>query len=113
MQAPAFALRAAAADDALTIAALATQVFLDTYATDGVFHELAIEAQGKGIGKALIDAAERLAAAQALRALWLTAWERNERALAFYARLGYADLGGGTYTFRDQTYGTRVLAKLW
>ena len=39
-----FDLRAACADDAATIAALATQVFLDTYATHGVRPDLAREA---------------------------------------------------------------------
>lgn len=68
-------------------------------------------AQGSGVGKALLDAAERLAVRESSKALWLIAWERNDRALAFYARLGYADVGAGTYTFHDQTYGTRVLAR--
>lgn len=170
----AFALRPAVADDAITIAALSTQVFLDTYAAQGVFPHLAAEAfteysveaftgrlndrarkfvlaeiggglvgfaevlitpekapagdvsgaelvrlyvqpqtQGSGLGKALIGAAERLASTNLLKAMWLTAWEKNRRALAFYARLGYADVGPGTYTFRGRTYGTRVLVKRW
>ena len=167
-----FALRPGTADDAVIVAALATQVFLDTYATEGVFHHLAMEAfseysvgaftarlreparqfvvaeiagglvgfaevetspqaapaggvsgaelvrlyvqpqaQGTGVGKALIAAAERLAAERSLQAIWLTAWEHNHRALAFYARLGYADVGPGTYTCMGKTYGTRVLVK--
>jgi ribosomal protein S18 acetylase RimI-like enzyme len=174
MQKPAFDLRPASTHDALTISALATQVFLDTYACDGVPRHLALEAmteysveaftarlketerkfvlaetggaligfaevlvlpqgsptggisgaqlvrlyvqpqaQGSGAGKALIGAAESLVAAQSLKALWLTAWEHNSRALAFYARRGYADVGPSTYTAMGATYGTRVLAKTW
>ena len=173
MRKPAFTLRPANADDALVIAALATQVFLDTYATEGVFRHLAMEAfseysvdaftarlrdparkfvvaemagglvgfaevettrqvapagdvsgaelvrlyvqprvQGSGVGKALIETAERLVAGQ-FDGIWLTAWEGNHRALAFYTRLGYADIGPGTYTCMGKTYGTRVLAKTW
>lgn len=167
-----FALRAASAADAQTLSALSIQVFLDTYATEGVRPDLAQEAfteysveafarrladparrfvlaeigsglvgfaetviaegpapvggisgarlerlyvqpaaQGSGIGKALIERAERLAAEGPSRVLWLIAWDRNERALGFYAGLGYRDLGAGTYTFQDMTYGTRVLAR--
>ena len=165
-------VRPGTADDALNIAALATQVFLDTYATEGVFRHLALEAfteysveafnarlkeperrfvvaevaggligfaevlalpqsapvgsvsgaqlvrlyvqpqaQGSGVGRALIEAAETLTTSQSLEALWLTAWEHNDRALAFYARVGYEDLGPSTYTCVGETYGTRVLAK--
>jgi ribosomal protein S18 acetylase RimI-like enzyme len=165
------ALRPASPRDAETIAALSIQVFLDTYATEGVRPDLAEEAfveysveafaarlrephrrfilaetgtglvgysevlaneaaapaggvmgsqlvrlyvqpsmQGSGVGKALIASAERIASERS-KALWLIAWERNDRALAFYARRGYEDVGADTYTFRDQTYGTRVLAK--
>lgn len=166
-----FELRAASVDDAEGIAALATQVFLDTYATEGIrpdlareaFSEYSVEAftsrlrepgrdfivaelgigvigfaevqtlpartpvgelsgaqlvrlyvqpaaQGSGAGKALLHSAERLAAGHS-KLLWLTAWEKNERALAFYAYLGYRDIGADTYTFEGRTYGTRVLAK--
>lgn len=167
-----FQLRPGRASDAQTIAALATQVFLDTYATEGVRPDLAREAfteysveafsarlgeatrsfvvaesagglvgfaevlaspldapaggvrgaqlvrlyvqprvQGSGLGRALIDAAERLAANRSLEALWLIAWEGNARAIAFYKRLEYTDVGADTYTFEGRTYGTRVLVK--
>ena len=164
-------LRAGHAGDARTIAALSIQVFLDTYATEGVRPDLADEAfleysveafaarlaeptrrfivaeigtgllgfaeiviakapapvghvigaqlvrlyvqpaaQRSGLGKALIAAAEQLAAERS-KALWLIAWEGNARALAFYERQGYADIGADTYTFQDKVYGTRVFAK--
>jgi len=166
-----FELRAATVEDAETIAALSVQVFLDTYATEGVRPDLAQEAmseysvaaftdrlrepgrtfvvaevgtgligfaeiqtlearapvgdvsgaqlvrlyiqpavQGHGVGRALIQHAETIASTHS-KALWLTAWEKNDRALAFYTHLGYADVGADTYTFRGHTYGTRVLAK--
>jgi diamine N-acetyltransferase len=161
----------ASPSDAVTIAALATQVFLDTYATSGVrpdlareaFHEYSEQAfserlndpkrnflcamqsgalvgfaellipavspvpgitgaqlvrlyvqpraQRGGIGKVLVQDSERTAAAFGAQAIWLTAWEGNANALAFYPKMGYADVGATTYSFEDRTYGNRVFAK--
>lgn len=156
----------------MTIAALSVQVFLDTYATEGVRPDLAREvfgvygieafdarlrdpqhrfvlaergtglvgfaevsladeptpaggpsgaelvrlyvqpaAQRSGLGRRLIRAAEALAAEAGLPTLWLTAWDGNHRALAFYAREGYTDLGATTYTIEGNTFGNRVLAR--
>ena len=165
-------LRLAGLDDAEAIAALSIQVFLDTYATEGVRPDLAAEAfteyapaafgprlaeperrfivaergpglvafaelitlardapagsvcgaelvrlyvqpghQRSGLGRLLLTRAESVAAAAGRHHLWLTAWEDNRRALAFYAALGYADLGATTYTFQGRRYGNRVLAR--
>lgn len=165
-------LRPATPDDATTISALAIQVFLDTYAADGVRPDLAREAlreyaaeafdarlrepqrrfvlaergdgllgfaevalaaqpapaggisgaelirlyvqpaaQGMGLGRRLIRAAEALASQAGRGALWLTAWDGNQRALAFYAREGYADVGATSYSFEGHSYGNRVLAR--
>src|SRR5262249_38746816 len=68
-------------------------------------------AQRSRIGTSLLTAAERTAVTASLSALWLTAWEGNHRALAFYAHMGYADIGATTYTFQGRTYANRVLAK--
>jgi GNAT superfamily N-acetyltransferase len=167
-----FDIRPGSACDAVAVAALATQVFLDAYATDGVRPDLAREAfreyseqafcqrfaeldrkfalayraqgvigfaellcspsaspvaglsgaelvrlyvqpraQRGGVGRALLREAERLALQASSPALWLTAWDGNSSALAFYARMGYADLGTTTYSFEGNTYGNRVLAK--
>jgi diamine N-acetyltransferase len=165
-------LRSATPDDAVTIAALAVQVFLDTYATDGVRPDLAREAfaqysteafavrlrepsrrfilaeqatgligfaevqvsalcapvgavvgaelvrlyvqpsaQRLGVGRRLLQEAERAAGVAALGSLWLTVWEGNHRAGSFYASLGYQEVGATTYSFQGNTYGNRVLVK--
>jgi ribosomal protein S18 acetylase RimI-like enzyme len=164
-------IRAASPGDTVTIAALATQVFLDTYATSGVRPDLAREAfreyserafaarlddpqrtflvavhgealvgfaelltpaaspvagitgaelvrlyvqhrsQRSGLGRRLLRESERTAAALSASSLWLTAWDGNANALAFYARMGYADVGATTYSFESNTYGNRVFAK--
>lgn len=174
MHAHSFSLRPAQSDDALTLAALAIQVFLDTYATEGIRPDLAQEAlsfyspeqfasrmqmphrhfvvaeraqgllgfaelssqidpapaggvqgaelirlyvqpqaQGQGLGRQLIREAEQLMQAQGCPALWLTAWEGNHRALAFYARMGYQDVGQTHYILQGQSYGNRVLASVF
>ena len=164
-------LRPGAPHDALPIAALAVQVFLDTYATDGVRPDLAREAfreyspdafdarlahphrrfvlaekgaglagfaevvtlpvaapagavtgaelvrlyvqpafQRAGLGVRLLRAAEAVARDAGMTALWLTAWEGNERARAFYSRHGYADVGETFHVIDGQRYGNRVFA---
>jgi diamine N-acetyltransferase len=171
-----FSLRMASPQDAVTISALSIQVFLDTYATEGVRPDLAREAhaeysidafarrlaepqrrfvlaevlseagdglvgfaevllssapspagalagaelvrlyvqpkaQRTNIGRSLLTRAEQLAQAVSIKCLWLTAWEGNHNARAFYARVGYVDVGATTYAFQGQTYSNRVLAK--
>ncbi|WAC73992.1 GNAT family N-acetyltransferase [Roseateles sp. SL47] len=166
-------LRQAAAHDADTLSALGIQVFLDTYATDGIRPDLAREAlqefssaewldrlsqpqrrvvlaevgrgligfaevqlaptpapgtdtlgaelvrlyvqpafQRSGVGTQLIAAAEQMAQSARLPSLWLTAWEGNHRALAFYARRGYADRGDTFYEIEGQRYVNRVLQRM-
>ncbi|MCE2913881.1 MAG: GNAT family N-acetyltransferase [Pseudomonadota bacterium] len=166
------ALRLAAATDAERIAALAIQVFLDTYATEGVRPDLATEAlghygtdafrsrliearrrfvlgergpglvgfaevilqasvapgstvfgaelvrlyvqpkaQARGIGRALLQRSEGLAEEAGLPAVWLTAWEHNSGALAFYAKQGYETIGATRYEFQGRRYTNHVLAR--
>jgi ribosomal protein S18 acetylase RimI-like enzyme len=165
-------LRPGTQSDAVTVAALSVQVFLDTYATRGVRPDLAREAfreyseqaflahisapshrfvlaeeqmalvgfvevdcgshdgpvpgvrgvelarlyvqpqaQRSGVGTALLREAEKIAFFAEASALWLTVWEGNDRALAFYSRSGYADVGRSVYTFEGREYGNRVVAK--
>jgi diamine N-acetyltransferase len=165
-------LRLAEPGDAVAIAALSVQVFLDTYAAEGVRPDLAREAffqysenafrgrlaeptrkfvlaesgpglvgfgevlcdvrespvpglrgselvrlyvqpqaQGRQVGSVLLKEVESIALAAGASHLWLSAWEHNARALAFYARKGYAEAGSTTYTFEDRDYGNKLLAK--
>ena len=164
---PSLLIRPATPADALCIAVLGMQVFLDTYATKGVWPSLAREAAGdfsaatieqqmaqpgafflvaeqgdcllgfahlfvsakragefvvtrlyvqepftgKGVGKALLDAAEKLVRDKAGSAISLTAWAENARARAFYERQGYDDVGPSTYTFENDSYPTRRFLK--
>lgn len=170
---PGVSIRPAGANDAPCISVLGTQVFIDTYAADGIRPSLAREVAahlsapavaallampavrflaaeraghligfaqltegathdrvaarpaaelnrlyvlerftGAGVGAALLGRAEALAAAAGAAALWLTAWDGNRRALGFYARRGYTDVGATPYVFEDERYVNRVFVKV-
>ena len=47
------------------------------------------EAQGKGIGKLLMDFSIAEAKRRNLLCLWLGVWEKNEKAIAFYKSYGF------------------------
>jgi ribosomal protein S18 acetylase RimI-like enzyme len=90
-------------DDALVLvaeenAAIVGMVFVTTrqdYFTGqphGHVEVLAIlpEAQGKGLGRALMERAEAWSRTRGYRAMTLNVFDRNQRARALYERLGYA-----------------------
>ena len=164
--------RQAVAADALCLGVLGLQVFLDTYATDGIRAEIAREVlaqfdtdvvatllaapdtcwlvaerdghligfaqcamddphdnvdatrptklnrlyvqerfAGRGVGSALLARIEALVTAEGSDCLWLTTWVGNARALAFYPRRGYADVGTTLYVFEQEAHENRVFAK--
>jgi diamine N-acetyltransferase len=66
---------------------------------------------GCGLGAKLLGMAELAAAAQGASDVWLKAWEHNTRAIQFYARCGYRDVGATVYEFEGESHINRVLAK--
>ena len=70
-------------------------------------HDLAVlpEARGRGLGRALLAAAETRARARGCCKLTLEVLEENRRARALYASFGLADVGVGSSTC------TRFLSK--
>jgi len=165
-------LRPAEAADATCLGVLSTQVFLDTYATQGIRTALAREVlaqhsvaaydalladagvaivlaeraghlvgfaqlelgrtdsqvpaaaaselrrlyvqerfTGRGLGRELLRQAEKAAAARGADMLWLTAWEGNPRALLFYPRCGYEELGRTVYRFEGEDFPNRLFGK--
>ena len=66
---------------------------------------------GRGVGRDLLRHAEKAAAARGADTLWLTAWEGNVRALGFYARRGYANLGLTVYTIEGEDFPNHLFAK--
>lgn len=65
---------------------------------------------GRGVAGALMMAARAEAAARGAATLWLSAWEHNPRALGFYAKQGFKDVGVATFTLGHAKQTDRVLA---
>jgi ribosomal protein S18 acetylase RimI-like enzyme len=66
---------------------------------------------GKGVAQELM--AEAMAAARDLggRHLWLGVWERNPRAIAFYMKSGFIDVGKQIFELGNDRQTDRVLVK--
>ena len=48
---------------------------------------------GRGVGPALMERVRREARARGHNGIWLGVWERNERAIAFYRKWGFVEVG--------------------
>jgi GNAT superfamily N-acetyltransferase len=66
---------------------------------------------GQGLGRELLLQAEQAARSRGAATLWLTAWVGNARALAFYARQGYAQAGATDHVFEGERFENRVFVK--
>jgi ribosomal protein S18 acetylase RimI-like enzyme len=64
-----------------------------------------------GWGTALMDAGTGLALAWGADVLWLGVWEHNDRALAFYARHGFREVGEHIFRIGGQVDRDLILAK--
>lgn len=58
---------------------------------------VAMEAQGRGVGRALVVAAEGVMREEGFETAWLGVWERNGRAQALYRSLGYEFVGSHVF----------------
>ena len=57
---------------------------------------------GRGLGRRLLEHAIAVAQDEGHRFVWLGVWERNERAIAVYERLGFVAFGDHTFLFGDE-----------
>ncbi|MFD2932944.1 GNAT family N-acetyltransferase [Spirosoma flavum] len=57
---------------------------------------------GKGQGQTLINHCIDWAKAQGYTAVWLGVWERNERAISFYKKMGFEPLGFHYFQFGSE-----------
>ena len=67
------------------------------------------EWHGRGIAPALMDRVKAEARARGAKTLWLGVWERNDRARAFYAKCGFADVGEHIFLFGTDPQTDRVM----
>lgn len=68
-------------------------------------------AQGGGRGAALMEAAVDMARAWGADTLWLGVWENNHKALAFYARSGFREVGDHIFQIGQQIDRDLILAR--
>lgn len=66
---------------------------------------------GSGIGSRLIERSLEEAAARVHDVVWLGVWERNQRAIAFYERWGFRQVGEMQFDFGGDVQRDLVLAR--
>lgn len=79
-------------------------VELHRFYVDRPFH-------GRGIAQRLMRAVESVARELGGHTLWLGVWERNPRAIAFYRKCGFVDVGEHAFIFGRDEQTDRVMAR--
>ena len=67
---------------------------------------------GRGIAQSLMGAAEETARALGGTVLWLGVWEHNARAIAFYAKCGFRDVGSHPFLIGKDLQTDRVMSRV-
>lgn len=57
---------------------------------------------GRGVGSALMGACLELATARGFEMMWLGVWERNERAIGFYRKWGFEEVGEQVFMLGEE-----------
>jgi diamine N-acetyltransferase len=66
---------------------------------------------GRGVGAALMAASLRLSTEEGADIVWLDVWEKNYRALAFYAKWGFEVVGGQTFQLGSDLQNDLLMAR--
>jgi len=64
---------------------------------------------GRGIAQALMDASLDVSASLGATTIWLGVWEKNTRAIAFYAKCGFRDVGSHPFLVGSDPQTDRVM----
>ncbi|HEV7767664.1 MAG TPA: GNAT family N-acetyltransferase, partial [Thermoanaerobaculia bacterium] len=67
---------------------------------------------GRGIAQSLMQAAEDAARALGGTALWLGVWEHNPRAIAFYLKCGFGDVGSHPFMVGRDLQTDRLMSRV-
>lgn len=70
---------------------------------------LASELHGTGLAARLMNDAFAMVAERGASAVWLGVWERNARAIAFYAKYGFVDVGAKTFVLGGDLQTDRIM----
>jgi ribosomal protein S18 acetylase RimI-like enzyme len=66
--------------------------------------------QGRGLAQRLMEAVHGAAARLGGRSIWLSVWEKNPRAIAFYTKVGFRDVGPGHFLIGADLQDDRIMA---
>ena len=69
------------------------------------------EFQGDGLGRYLMDQAISIAIQRKKKYLWLGVWEKNEKALRFYKRNGFYQVGTHSFVMGDDEQTDYIMRK--
>lgn len=69
--------------------------------------------QRQGIGYELISQAETYTKSLAKPYLWLLAWSKNLKAIAFYQAQGYVNIGTADYVYQEDTFTNCIYQKVF
>lgn len=72
---------------------------------------LAREFQGLGLGGALIDRAIELARGRNKQYIWLGVWEKNEKAISFYQKHGFYQIGAHSFFVGSDEQTDQIMRK--
>ncbi len=72
---------------------------------------LAAEWHGRGLAQTLMDQVIDTARGAGAATLWLGVWERNPRAIAFYRKAGYLDVGAHVFIVGTDPQTDRILVR--
>ena len=72
---------------------------------------LATDWHGRGPAHTLMAQAFAVARAAGAESIWLGVWERNPRAIAFYRKFGYADVGEQAFVLGTDRQTDRILSR--
>lgn len=67
--------------------------------------------QGRGVAQALMREVELDARRRGARTLWLGVWERNGRAIAFYSKMGFSDVGSHEFVLGTDAQTDRIMSR--
>ncbi|MEO7520309.1 MAG: GNAT family N-acetyltransferase [Gemmatimonas sp.] len=66
---------------------------------------------GRGIADAMMDETMRIARAADAKTIWLGVWSQNARAIRFYEKRGFRDMGSQTFLLGTDLQVDRVMAQ--
>lgn len=66
---------------------------------------------GRGIAQALMTQVNAEAHRRGAHTLWLGVWERNERAKAFYRKIGFTDVGAHLFMVGEDAQTDRIMVR--